>query len=236
MRGAWRGLGPRGELLGSEPSAAEGWIRDNLTPIAELVTGSRRVRRMVGAVEANARLSATLGMVLLVLLAAEGASLVVIHRFLVIHIFLGLLLVPVVLLKLASVLRRFGGYYLGDLRYRAAGPPAALLRLLGPVVVVLTAILFATGVELWLFGYRYGSVWLTLHQGSFVLWFCAMAVHVVGHMADGPILAARDAAGQPAVPGRERRRAWVAASVAMGLALAMGGLLYASPFPAVIGH
>lgn len=236
MRETWRGLEAEHELVDAQASAAEEWIRHNLAPISEMVTGRRRLRRVVDAVEANSRLSATLGMVLLVLLAAEGATLLAIHSFLALHIFIGVLLVPVVLLKVASVLRRFGGYYLGDLRYRAAGPPAILLRLLGPVIVILTGILFATGVELWLFGYRYGGIWLTAHQASFVLWFCAMTVHVVGHMADGPILAARDATGRPTVPGRARRRAWVAASVAMGVALAAGSLLYQSPFPGVIGH
>jgi hypothetical protein len=53
------------------------------------------------------------------------------------------------------------------------------------VVVLLTVAFSATGIELWLFGFRFGSRWLTWHQATFVLWFLAMAVHVFAYLA-GP--------------------------------------------------
>src|ERR1700732_2383681 len=122
-------------------------------------------------VEANARLTALTGLVLLVLLAAEGFTIVSIRRLLPAHDFIGLLLIPPVLLKLASTGIRFVRYYSGDPQYRAAGPPPIVLRVAGPIVVVFTVLLLATGAELWLFGTRYGAIWLTAHKASFVIWF-----------------------------------------------------------------
>ena len=60
--------------------------------------------------EGNARLTAAVAAVLLVLLAAEGATIPFIGRLTIVHIFLGVLLVPVVMLKAGSSAWRFGGY------------------------------------------------------------------------------------------------------------------------------
>ena len=206
-------------------------------PLSELVTGpSHRPLDAAPRVEANARLTATIGIVLLLLFAAEGITVLSIHRLLPLHDAIGLLLIPPVLLKMASTGRRFAAYYLGDREYRAAGPPPILLRLAGPLVVILTAALLGTGVELWLFGPRFGSLWLTAHKASFVLWLGVMAIHVLGHLERAPRLALRDLAGRPAVAGSGRRRAWLAASLLMGLALAAAVLLYHSPFMAPLEH
>jgi hypothetical protein len=62
------------------------------------------------------------------------------------HVFIGLLLVPPVLLKTGSTLWRFARYYLGDPAFRRKGPPPVLLRLLGPFVILLTLAVLATGV------------------------------------------------------------------------------------------
>ncbi|MBO0744705.1 MAG: hypothetical protein J2P43_06785, partial [Candidatus Dormibacteraeota bacterium] len=53
-------------------------------------------------VEANSRLTAQTGVVLFVLLAAEGVTILSIRALLLPHIFIGLLLVPPLLLKIAS--------------------------------------------------------------------------------------------------------------------------------------
>jgi hypothetical protein len=221
----------------STRSAEEERIRAWTRPLAEIVTGPQSWgRRAAAAVEANARLTATTGVVLLVLLAVEGATLLSVRRLLPVHIAVGLMVIPPVLLKLASTGRRFAGYYLGDPRYRAAGPPPILLRLVGPLLVLSTIALLGTGVELWLFGIRSGSMWLTAHQGSFVLWFGLMAIHVVGHLEQAPTLLIRDATERPPLPGRNGRRAWVAASVIMGAALASSTLAFSSPLLAALVH
>ncbi len=233
------GMDEMDEPGGLSPAAseAEALIRSWARPFAELVTGPHSLpRRAAAAVEANARLTATTGVVLLVLLAVEGATLLSIRRLLPVHLAIGLMLVPPVLLKLASTGRRFAGYYLGDPRYREAGPPPIPLRLIGPLVVLSTVGLLGTGIELWLFGTRLGEIWLTAHKAAFVLWFGLMAIHVVGHLEQAPTLVLRDIAERPSLSGRARRRAWVAASVLMGAVLAAGTLVWQTPFVVALGH
>ena len=188
------------------------------------------------SVEGNARLTALAGIVLLVLLAAEGVTILSIRRLLPLHYFIGLLLIPPVLLKLGSTGWRFARYYMGDPVYRAAGPPLLLLRLAGPVAVASTVAVLATGVELWLFGDRYGLGWLTAHKASFVIWFGAMAIHVLGHLERAPALALRDLVNRPRIRGRVSRQAVTLGSVLMGLVLALATLLVQSPFAAPVDH
>ena len=101
-----------------------------------------------GGVTGNTRLTAVTAAVLLVLLAVEGFTLLSLQSMLSWHIFVGMLLVPIVGLKVASTGYRFVRYYTGDRDYVRAGPPPPALRLLGPVVLLSTAGLFATGVAL----------------------------------------------------------------------------------------
>jgi hypothetical protein len=221
----------------STMAAAEARVQSWTRPFAELVTGPQSwERRTAAVVEANARLTATTGIVLLSLLAVEGATLLSIRRLLPVHLAVGLMLIPLVLLKLASTGRRFAGYYLGDARYRAAGPPPILLRLIGPLVVLSTVGLLGTGVELWLFGTSFGEIWLTAHKATFVLWLGLMAIHVVGHLEQAPTLVLRDAGERPPLPGRTGRRAWVTASLFMGAVLAASTFVWQSPFVIPPGH
>jgi len=59
---------------------------------------------------------------------------------------IGMVLIPPVALKLGSTGYRFARYYLGSPVYRAKGPPLLPLRLLAPVLVLTTLLVFATGV------------------------------------------------------------------------------------------
>ena len=61
---------------------------------------------------------------------------------------IGMVLIPPVALKLGSTGYRFARYYLGSPVYRAKGPPLLPLRLLAPVLVLTTLLVFATGVWL----------------------------------------------------------------------------------------
>jgi hypothetical protein len=182
-------------------------------------------------VQANARLTGYTSIVLFALLAVEGLTVLSIRRLLVWHALIGFLLVPPVLLKLASVGYRFARYYTRHPHYRAAGPPDLVLRLLGPVVVLLTIVLFVTGIELWLFGFRFGFQWLVWHKLAFVLWFFAMAVHVLGHLARAPRLAVAD--WQQPLAGALTRRSLVVGSVLLGIVLAIAMAPYPTPFIAV---
>lgn len=174
-------------------------------------------------VEGNARLTGGLAAVLLVLLAAEGVTILRIGPLLTWHVVIGLILVPVVLAKMASTMWRFARYYLGDPDFRAKGPPRVVLRLLGPLVVVLTVVLFASGVALLVgpLSWRHGL--LLLHKLSFVLWFAVMAVHVLGHLAETGRLAPADWLGSARrrVSGAGARRALIVSTLIVGLLLAL---------------
>jgi hypothetical protein len=155
------------------------------------------------------------GAILLILLAVEGFTILRIGRLLTLHFFLGMLLLGPVILKAASVIYRFARYYAGSAPYRRKGPPAPLLRLIGPVIVLLTACVFGSGVMLAVAGPGNGP-WLMVHRLSFIAWFCVMAIHVLSYVPRLPRLLAAEArgvsleegeAGGYAGAGRHARRA-----------------------------
>lgn len=158
--------------------------------------------RAADGVEANARLTGSTAAVLFVLLAAEGVTILRVRPLLSWHVFIGMLLVPPVALKIGTTSYRFVRYYRGSPAYRRKGPPPQLLRLLGPFVVVLTFVVLASGIALLLVPPSQRRSLLFLHKASFVLWFGAMAIHVVGHFVDTAKLAPRLV---PALPSRRGR-------------------------------
>jgi hypothetical protein len=173
----------------------------------------------VGGSEGNARLTAAIAAVLLVLLAGEGATIPIIRQALTVHVVLGLILVPPVLLKLGSVAWRFARYYRRHPEYVAAGPPNPVLRfLVGPVVVVTTVTLFGTGILL-VIGHPHGGIVLGLHKASFVIWFGAMSAHVLAHVRTVGRYAARGM--RRALPGRPLRQGLLFASLVAGLAVGL---------------
>jgi hypothetical protein len=139
----------------------------------------------------NARLTAAVAVVLLILLAAEGATIPFIGSLLGPHIFIGMLLIPPVALKLASTGYRFARYYTGDPPYVQKGPPHIVLRLLAPGVVLTTVALFGTGVALLLAGPP-GNTLILVHKVSFIVWVALMTAHVLGHLLEVPVLVSAD--------------------------------------------
>jgi hypothetical protein len=119
-----------------------------------------------------------------------------------------------VTLKAASVIYRFARYYTGSEPYRRKGPPAPLLRLIGPIIVLLTACVFGSGVMLAVTGPSYGyggpSGWLVVHRISFFAWIFFIVMHVVAYVPRLPRLLGAEARGV-ALPeggtGRNARRA-----------------------------
>lgn len=205
-------------------------LSDRRTPPDLPPTHSRRRKR--NGAEANARLTGSTAAVLLVLLALEGLTIVSIRSLLTPHVFIGMLLVPPVLLKMGATTWRFGQYYLGTPAYRRKGPPPAVLRLLGPVVVLLTLLVFVSGIALLLGPVSWTSRLLLLHKASFVVWFGAMAVHVLGHLVETARLAPRDwlRRTRRQVDGAGARQWALAASMAAGLVLAVVVVPYAGPW------
>jgi hypothetical protein len=193
--------------------------------------GGRTVRSVLRApldeavsdpgVASNSRLTGAAGAVLLVLLAAEGVTILGVRQHLSLHVFLGMLLVPPVLVKIGSTTWRFARYYSGAPAYRRKGPPHVILRLLGPLVVVLTVVLFASGIVLVLAPNALGGSMLFAHKASFVLWFGAMTIHVLGHIGETARLAPLDLARRTRsqVRGASARQWLLLASLVAGVLL-----------------
>lgn len=171
--------------------------------------------------EANSRLTASTAALLFVLLAIEGLTILRIVPLLVLHVFVGMVLVPPVLVKLASTGYRFLRYYSGSPPYRRKGPPPPLLRLLGPLVVVLTVVLFASGIALVASPRALDGRLLLIHKASFVVWFAVMVVHVLGHLVETARLAPLDWARRTRVQvkGASLRQWTLVVAVVAGLAL-----------------
>jgi hypothetical protein len=179
-------------------------------------------------VVANQRLTALTGALLFVLLGLIGITVLSVRSLLPQHLLLGFGLIPPLALKMASTGYRFMRYYMGDPAYRVAGPPPLYLRLIAPLVVATTAAVFITGLELWFFGLRFGSVWIAAHKLSFLVWLPAIAVHLLGHLNRTSAAVAQELSA-PA-PGFAGRRSLVVGSLVAGAVLAAASLTYASPF------
>lgn len=184
---------------------------------------TRSARRSNAGVEANARLTASTAVLLLVLLAAEGVTILNVRGWLSAHVFIGMLLIPPVLLKVGSTGYRFVRYYLGSPAYRSKGPPPTLLRLLGPFIVVTTLAVVASGIVLMFVGAGLRNQILLLHKASFVLWFGGMTIHVLCHLLDTAQLAPRDVVrrSRKDVAGAGLRQWAVVTSFALGIPLGL---------------
>jgi len=126
------------------------------------------------------------GVILIVLLAVLGVTIVQIRQLIWLHLFLGLLLLGPVFLKLASTGYRLARYYLRTAMYVAKGPPMVALRAMGPVLVALTATVFVSGVVLLFVGPRGRATPLTIHKVSFIAWLVFFGLHLLAHVPGLP--------------------------------------------------
>jgi hypothetical protein len=179
--------------------------------------------RPAAAVERNALITHTAAAVLTILLLAEGLTLLDMHGLLHAHMFVGLVLIPPVLLKLGSTGYRFARYYTGAPAYREKGPPRPLLRLLAPVLVATTALIFVSGVWLLLLGHHSDLV-LTVHKVSFIVWSGVFGVHFLAYLPTAArSLAATAASGRSGarVAGSRVAAALALSSVGAGVVVAL---------------
>jgi hypothetical protein len=177
--------------------------------------------------DGNERLTAAIGLLLIVLSVVELATLVLgLQTYLHVHVFVGLVLLPPIVAKLASTGWRFARYYTRNDAYRLKGAPQTLMRLLAPLLVLFTLLLFGSGVAM---AVVHGH-WLTLarriHGPAAAGWVITLGVHVLVY----GIRALRAVAGD--VRARTRRdvvgarlRTWVVtAAAAAGLAVGLATL------------
>ncbi len=191
-----------------------------------------------GGVDGNTRLTSGLAAIIFVLLFVEGLTIVAIGSLLTPHVFIGALLIPPVLVKTGTTGYRMVRYYLGEREYVRRGPPAMLLRLLGPFVVILTWVLLGSGLLLVVGApASWHAQLFTIHRASFVLWFGAMSIHVLGHLVETARFAPRDwiRFTRRQVRGATTRQWVLAASVVVGLIVATLVAPHASSWRVLIG-
>jgi len=186
-------------------------------PAAKRLTG--------GGTTGNELLSAVTGAVLIVLLAVIGVTIIRLRPLLWVHLFVGMLLIGPVALKLASTGYRFVRYYTGSHSYRLKGPPPAGLRVIAPIVVLSTLVVFASGVALLFAGPQSRDTLLPIHKVSFFIWVAFMALHVLAHLHSlRPALRAdygRPSTWSSDVTGRSGRHLALAGALTAGLVLAV---------------
>jgi len=182
-----------------------------------------------GSTDGNEQLTAFTGAILIVLLAVLGVTILKIRQLISVHLFVGLLLLGPVALKIASTGYRFVRYYTRDPDYVRKGPPELVLRLIAPIVVLTTVVVFASGIVLLFGGPGSRATWLPIHKVSFIVWLVFTALHVLGHLPQMPAALRAARPGE----GRARRTAgdtgrWIALAGAI-----VGGVVLAI---AVIPH
>jgi len=183
-----------------------------------------------GGVEGNARLTGTTGAVLFVVLAVEGITILQVKQLISVHVFVGMLLVPLVVLKSATTGYRFAHYYAGDPPYARKGPPPPVLRFTGPLLVLDSLAVLGTGIALVAFGRNVGHQYLWLHKATFFLWAALFVIHLLGHLVETPGLAAADwkergGRGRTAsLPGVRSRLSVLGVTIAVGIMLGIVSL------------
>lgn len=181
-----------------------------------------------GGPAGNALLIAWTGLLLLVLIAAELITLLDVRGLLDWHVGIGVLLIPVALLKTATTGWRILRYYTGWEPYRTAGPPPTLLRVLGPLVIASTLGLLASGVLLIAIGEEHSRRTLfsalgqrvdlvTVHQALFIAFAVLAGLHLLARIAPALALTSGRAPGRLGdtadVPGSGRRLLTLAVTV-----------------------
>jgi hypothetical protein len=186
------------------------------------VATAERPRDRLGGTAGNRLLTSATGFVLAALLAAEGVTILWLGDLRTEHMFIGLVLIGPVALKLASTGYRFARYYTRAPRYRAEGPPLLPLRVLAPLLVLTTLLIFVSGVWLAIIGHHSDLV-LELHKVAFIVWSGCFGVHFLWYLPRAwSTLAAGVRASRPGrAPGSGLRGLLLGAALGGGTALAL---------------
>ena len=182
-----------------------------------------------GGVVGNERLTGATAAVLFVLLFVEGFTVLTLGSTLSLHMALGVALIPPALLKIGTTGYRAVRYYANAGAYRLRGAPPALLRALGPVVVLSTLCVLGTGVGLEVLGPRHDTL-RNLHKVSFIVFLGAIGIHVLAHLRDTPRLATADVRRASRLAGARARHVLVVATLVVGAGLGAVAIAYDGPW------
>lgn len=177
--------------------------------------------------DGNERLVSAAGLLLLVLTLVElGTLLLGLQRFLSLHVVVGLVLLPPIALKLAGTGWRFVRYYTRNPAYRLKGAPQLVMRMLAPLLVFLTVVLFGSGVAM---GFVHGhalQVARRLHGPAAFGWTILVAAHVLVYLRRAVRAAGADlvSGARGEARGARRRASIVVVTVAAALAVGVATL------------
>src|SRR3989475_3827830 len=148
------------------------------------VRTSRQTRTDVGnvddrsAVVGNERMTALAGAVLLVLILVELVTSARLRTLLSAHVFVGVLLAGPLAVKIGSTGYRFLRYYTRSPAFVRRGPPRLPLRVLGPLLLIMTLVVVGSGIGLVVTGPAQAGLLLPLHNISVLFWLSLIAIHV----------------------------------------------------------
>jgi DMSO/TMAO reductase YedYZ molybdopterin-dependent catalytic subunit len=153
------------------------------------------------------------------------------------HFYVGLASIPFLVAKYGTTSVRFFGYYARAPRFKAAGPPAVIPRVLSPLLAADFFVLYFSGLYM-LFHYYYTvtNIWpfdakpVQVHLWSALIGAPLIAIHLLWHLAAAyRATPARRVAVVPELApfeesarGRMSRRAALAGLGALGASLALG--------------
>lgn len=126
----------------------------------------------------NEALTSWTGLLLLPLLGLVGLTGVAFGSLWRAHFVVGIILVPVLGMKLATTTYRAIRYYTGSKRYRAAGPPELAARILAPILIAATVIAMWSGIVMWL-NNNQDQPWSTIHTDAVVIMGGLVGIHVL---------------------------------------------------------
>ena len=232
-------------MLGVTAETTEGWRCSLLAPtvrlpLLDVQTPVATDHEPLAGTEQNERWTAWAGAVLFAMLFAEGVTIAmlwtgmgpdpIVARAKPLHFIVGLALFVPVAQKLASTGYRFAKYYTGDPAYKQAGPPKPLLRVIAPVLVLLTGEVLLTGLVAVMTSGTLRHQLEELHKLGFFAWFVFAAVHVLAYVGRVPRLLRADLTGGEA---GSRTRTYVTLTCVV-----LGGVLglAASSALGILGH
>jgi hypothetical protein len=183
-------------------------------------------------VRQNARLTALLGSVLVILLGAELATALSVDSLIGPHLILGTALLAPVALKLGTTGWKIVRYYAHAPAYVRAGAPHLFRRLLAPVVIVTTVGLLGSGLALLVLGPAGAGHVATFHRGFFAVWCVALAMHVLTQAVRSlrAVRAEVTATGGSSLPGRRQRALALCVTLVVGIGLAAWAAQQVAPW------
>jgi MFS family permease len=139
----------------------------------------------------NEALISWTGLLLIPLLGLVGLTGVAFGTLWRAHFIVGILLIPVLGLKLMATTYRAVRYYTGSKKYRAAGPPEWTARIMALPLIAVTIVAMTSGVVMWLANNQ-DRPWSTIHTDSVVIMGGLVGLHVLIYLPKAMWAAIRD--------------------------------------------